>query len=210
MVSLDTFLSRLLPRAPACPEPYAIQALIDTCIEFADKSLVLRENLDQITLVPNLTQYELDLPTTSHQIARILNVTTEGRDLIPVLQEDIPRLNHGQVGKPSHYFTSRAENEFLLNIWPSPDERTRCIVHAAIKPTRDATQVDDELYNSWADTIICGALAKIYSTPNENFMDYNYSRTLRDKFLREVSMARNESYYGKVRGNQSVKMRTFV
>ena len=194
MVDIGQFLSRLLPQVPGCSEPLAYQSLVDSAIEFCEKSLILRQDLDAFFSVDGRRVYDLDPPTANHAIARVISVTADGRQLTGLFEEDYPSLG-ADTGRPLAFYTTRIDNEFVLNLYPVPDERLRVVVHAALKPTRGTTQVDDDLYNNWADAIMDGV---------------NYASAMASSAREKTARARIEAYHGRVRGGTSVKMRPFA
>ena len=209
MVDIGQFLSRLLPQVPGCSEPLAYQSLVDSAIEFCEKSLILRQDLDAFFSVDGRRVYDLDPPTANHGIARVISVTADGRQLTGLFEEDYPSLG-ADTGRPLAFYTTRIDNEFVLNLYPVPDERLRVVVHAALKPTRGTTQVDDDLYNNWADAIIDGAISRIARIPNQPFSDVNYASAMASSAREKTARARIEAYHGRVRGGTSVKMRPFA
>ena len=209
MIELGQFLSRLLPQVPGCSEPLAYQSLLDSAIEFCEKSLAIRQNLDAFFTVDNRRVYDLDPPTRNHVIARVISVTVYGKPLTGLFEEDVPNLSDSQ-GRPLLFYTTRIDNEFVLNLYPVPDERLPVIVHAALKPTRNATEVDDDLFNIWSEAVIDGAISRIARIPNQPFSDVNYASAMASSAREKISRARIEAYHGRVRGGTSVKLRPFV
>lgn len=210
MVNLNVFLSRLIPQAPACSEPFALQCLRDAAIDFCEKSLVMRQKLDTFYCYNGRAQYDLDVPSCDYQIARVLSVKVNGRLLNGVLQEDKDDLPADQAGTPLRFYTTRVDNALVLNLHPAPTERFPVVVEVALKPTRDTDRVDDELYNVWADAIIDGALSRICRVPNQPFSDVSFAAAMQASFADKTARAKIEGYHGRMRGNSTVKTRPFA
>lgn len=209
MINIDEFFPRLLPQVPGCSDPLARQSLLDAAIEFCEKSLVVRQDLDMFFSVAGRKNYDLDPPTNQHAIVRVLSVNYNGSRLHGIFQEDVPNLLTTQA-MPHAFYTTRVDNEFLLNLYPTPDERESIVVNTALKPTRNAVQVDDDLYNYWADAIVDGAISRIARIPNQPFSDVNYAAAMQASFADKTARARMEAYQGRVRGGTRVQMRPFV
>lgn len=209
MVDISQFLSRLLPQVPGCSEPLAYQSILDSAIEFCEKSLVIRQNLDAFFTVDGRSVYDLDPPTSSHAIARVISVQLDNKPLHGLFEEDVPNLGDSS-GEPTLFHTTRIDNEFVLNLYPIPDERQRVTVHVALKPTRSATQVDDDLFNNWSEVVVEGAIARIARIPNQPFSDVNYAFAMANSAKEKTCRARVEAYHGRVRGGTAVKMRPFA
>ncbi len=209
MVNIAEFYPRLLVQVPGCSEPLAQQSLLDAAIEFCDKSLIIRQNLDVFFTVDGRKVYDLDPPTSSHTIARVLSVECDGRVLNGLLQEDTAGLST-DPSRPLAFYTTRTDNELLLNLYPIPDDRYRATAHVALKPTRTAQQLDDDLFTIWADAIIDGAISRIARIPGQPFTDVNYAMAMANSAREKTAKARIEAYNGRIRGGTAVKMRPFV
>ena len=210
MVPIESFLSRLLPQVPACPEPYAVQALLDSAIEFCSKALVIRENSDVTVVAAGDPLVDIGPPTGDHMIVRLLSLTVNGSPIQAIQQEDVSNLNLNNVGQPTAWYTTRDFNILQVALYPTPDKPVEVVANYALAPTRTATSVDDDLLNYWSDAIIEGALARICQTPNQPFTDGRFAAGMRQSFLQKLYMAKSESYYGRLRGNLTVRMRPFA
>jgi hypothetical protein len=206
MISTERFLSRLMPHVPACPEPLAEQALLDTAISFCEHSNVIREDLDLFYTIPSIANYELDLPNSNYQVARVLNVTVDG-ELLHGIHEEQASGMQDMTAQPRSYYTRRLGSTFELYLYPTPDKRAIVIAHVALQPTRDATALADDLYNVWCEPLLDGALARITKVPGQAFTDFNASLMYQDRYANGVNRARIEGYYGRVRGASAVQQR---
>lgn len=205
MISVDLFLSRLLPHVPACPEPLAQQAILDTAISFCEHTDVLREDLDLFYSIAGVSNYELDVPR-NHQLTRILSVTVDGRKIDGLHEEQTSGLV-AMSATPSAFFTRRQNSNLELVLYPKPDTRYDIVVHASLQPLRNTTQLADDLFNYWCQPIIDGALARITKVPNEAFTDFNASLMYQNRYADGVNSARIEGYHGRIRGGSRVKQR---
>jgi hypothetical protein len=206
VISLDEFLPRVYLHVPACSDPLARQALVDSCIQFCEKSEVLRQDLDPLTVSANVSSYELTPPEESHTFARILSVVIDGTPLHGVFEHDVKNLRPSSEG-PKAFHTTRKDNEFRLHLYPTPDKATTATVHAVLRPTRAATEVDDELFERWVDAVVDGAIARITRLPDQPYSDINYSNMMMRSADEKTVRASNEAGYGRIRGNTAVKMR---
>lgn len=209
MVPISALYSRLLIQVPGCPEPTAEQALLDTAIEFCEKTLVLRQELDVIVTRDGLGQFDLDPPTDQHAIARVVSVTFDGRPLKGAFPDDTYALDTN-TGNPRIYYTRRTDNEFTLNLYPVPDSRKRVITTVALRPTRNATEIDDDLYNYHADALVHGAVSRLTVIPNQPFTDLAYASASLAMFRDDMARAKIDGYQGRTVGTSRVKMNPFV
>lgn len=208
MKALSEFFPRLLPYVPGCSEPLAAQAVLDAAIQFCDDSLVIREPLASFNTTVGEATYTLT-PPASQEISRILKVVVDDTELEGVLAEVVGELDDNNAF-PTSFFTSRTDSALRLLLGPKPDKVYPVIVTVALKPTRTAATVQDDLFDRWADPIVLGALARIMAVPGQPFTSLPLSRQRSIDAARMTHRARTEGMYGRVRGSMSVSTRPFA
>lgn len=166
MVELSAFVSRVAPNVMAAPTPVVEQAILDACIEFCEKSSILRQTLDQITVGAQSYEIDLDAPlmTKIVQVKRVWWGTTE---LDPVSEDtsNVYAFTQSITGQSIVLGTPRQFTEVsssIISLYPRPDVSGYLTVRAALKPSRTATKVDDVLLEDWAEAIATGALSRLY------------------------------------------------
>jgi hypothetical protein len=210
MKPLSVFYPKILPYLPGCSEPLVDQVLVSAAIEFSEKSLALRQNLDSFRTVIGIDQYDLDAPTTNHDIDRVMSVSVDGRELgaglFETIRNDLPTAN----AKPRGFYTDRTDNVLTLKLSPPPDGRYPVIVNVNLRPAMTATQLDDDLFNSWAEPIVAMALARAMQIPDQPFTNFARAQQLLDSAARQTNSARIDGNYGSVRGSMRVRSRPFA
>jgi hypothetical protein len=73
-----------------------------------------------------------------------------------------------------------------------------------------ATQLDDDLFNSWAEPIVAMALARAMQIPDQPFTNFARAQQLLDSAARQTNSARIDGNYGFVRGSMRVRSRPFA
>lgn len=210
MKALSAFFPRILPYLPGCPEPLAAQVLIDAAIEFCDSSLVLRQNLDTFNTVVGRVQYDLDAPSAQHDINRVMGVTLDGKELVAGMAEAIRGDMPTAPAKPRGFYTDRTDSVFTLMLSPPPDEVYSVLVNVALSPARTATQLDDDLFNTWINPIVSRAIAQAMQIPGQPFSNPAQAQILLNSVARQTVTSRIEGNYGFVRGSMRVRSRPFA
>lgn len=208
MKSVSAFFSRVIPHVVGCTDPLAHQAIVDSAISFCDDSMVLRERLDIQTTVVGQGAYELDAPA-QQQIARVLEVWVNGVRLSAVAAENV---NNDTIltGSPTHYYITRTGSEMLLNLYPAPAAAVTLSIEVATRPKRDATSLEDDLFNLWMDAIVAGALGRLMSTAGASFANPQLSLYYTSSASRMAGNARVEGSIGRVQSTQRVAPRAFI
>lgn len=208
MKPLSDFYSRLIPFVPGCPEPTVNQAIVDAAIAFCEDSLALREDLDVFPTVVGVGKYSLDAPM-DQTVARVLHVSYDGWP-VEIVPADRIGVLEPVTGNPSIAYTTREGAEYLINLYPAPDKVANVRVSVATRPTRTATQLDDELFDHWAEGVLSGAMSRIMAVPNQPFSDPQSASMYMARAIHASNKARVESSYGRVRGQIKVTQRPFA
>lgn len=201
---------------PGAPVPLMEQALRDACIRICE-----RTNLIQVVESQTAAAgvQEFNGPGGTQQIlARILRVSFGIQVLMPISVDSVRhgaalgaadrRLPVPQIGTPSSYYAaSPGTDSFYLH--PVPDKAGVLVIRAALRPTADATSVEDVLYDRWHSTVATGALAQLMAMPNQGFTNDKKAADAEAQFHAALSRASSEGRRGHLRGSGAVQLRLF-
>lgn len=210
MKALSDFYPRIMPFLPGCSEPLIDQVLLDAAIEFCENAPVLRQTLDSFNTRVGAIEYDLDPPSNQYIIARVMSVNVNGDELAPVMTETVRSDLPTAVAKPTAFYTDRVDSTLVLRLAPPPDAVYPVKVIAALRPARDATTLDNDLYNLWADPICESAIARAMMIPDQPFTNPAQAAALALSAAKKITASRVESNYGMVRGSMRVSPRPFV
>lgn len=206
---LSDFYPRILPYVVGCPDPVAEQALRDTAISFCDSTMVIHEQLTAFNTMVSTAEYTLSAPSADETVSRVLEVSVDGRAIRPIPSTDAFGLL-SQSGAPVYFYTTRVGSQLKLVLYPTPDKAYTIAVDAALRPTRTATQVQDDLYNQWIDTLAAGAVSRIASMPGQSFTDMQLAAFKQSEFYTGVTRARIDGRTGRLKGSARVTLRPFA
>lgn len=209
MVNLTSFLPRLLPYVPGCSEPLALQALLDSAIDFCNTASAVSVTLDPITVVDGIATYELETPTGTG-VTTVQKVWYDNTILTAIPYESATARGNPD-GTPRYYYGEYVDEVYCITLLPTP-EKTKAnglIVRAALTPTRSATQVHELLFDRYLEGVIAGAISIICAVPDQPFTDLKMAQANAVKARAEAAKARGEIMHGNVQSSMSVKMRAF-
>ena len=109
-ISFETLLPEILPMVPGCPDTLIENNIRSAVIELCERAGVYQAELDPVTTVSNIYEYDLEAPTGT-SVRKVLWVTHLGKDL-----NQLPRpcLNSGcQSGAKSLESLSTLSNTTL-------------------------------------------------------------------------------------------------
>jgi hypothetical protein len=209
VIPLSAFFPRLLPSVIGCPEPLAQQALLDSAIEFCERSLAVTTTLDAVTLAAGEASFEVETQRNT-TIAQVLNLWFDGRQIDPSPYSEATEIASTN-GEPRYFYGQDIDEIFNITLMPAPDRTVQggVIVRAALKPTRTATTVHNILFERHAQAIVDGALAILMAIPDQSFSNDQKAMVMGSSARAKANAARTDALYGRVQSSMSVKMRAF-
>lgn len=176
MQQLDAFLSRLLPLVPSCPDPLARQALLDAAIEFCEETQIVQVTSEPQAVTEGLGVYDLDIGSQERVVATTkVWYGTASLSPAPLIHVNaILAYVDSAGGTAAPRGTPQVFYEFApgsIGIYPVPKDMQANMLSARVttKPKRTATQLNDILFDDWAETIVAGAKARIVAIPGQFF-----------------------------------------
>lgn len=154
------FYDMVLPDLPGVLNANVDIALRQSAIEFFTRTGAWRVWLDAQTTVLGQDVYDYDLPSGA-QVDRLLRAKL-GAEYLPVLRPD--QANDSATGVLD---MERVQFRLL----PTPPEALEVATEVSLKPTQDATGLNDEHYSQYQGAIVHGALAKLMLSPKKPYTD---------------------------------------
>lgn len=178
MVPIERFHPYVMPYAEGASEPLIEQYLVDRAIDFCSETLIVQRNLDPLTMIPGIVEYELDLP--QQQQIHMLMRCFHGQGEIEIVHPEMIAAHSAHYGNwfyagakipegtPSAIF-QKDEKTLLVNRAPHDLEPIILTLSAALKPARAASQLDDILFNDYAEVLALGVASKLLLLPGKAF-----------------------------------------
>lgn len=185
------FLPLLAPHLPGCPDPSLKLYLASTASDFFARTYLWREQIDALYIAPNVVDYDLSADTglVEDVISVVYNETALERTDLRLIGAE--RLS--ETGEPREYWV-QADN--TIRVFPTPTERTSLKVFAVLKPNRAGTGVEDWIYETFADTIVSGAIAQLAMIPGKEWSDVSLAGMHKGLYERAVTNARIRDFRG--------------
>lgn len=187
----DAFFPLINPHLSGCPDATLRQYLASTAADFFARTHLWREQIDALYVAPSVIDYDLSADTglVENVISVVYGETAlERTDLRLVGAEKL-----SQTGEPREYWV-QADN--TIRIFPTPEERTTLKVFAVLKPNRNGTGVEDWIYETFADTLVSGAIAQLAMIPNKEWTDLAQAGMHKGLFERAIVNARIRDFRG--------------
>jgi len=208
MAAYESLLSEIIPMVPSCTDTLIEQNIRAAVIELCEKSKVYQAELDPITTVKNLYEYDLEAPsgTTVHEI---IWVTYNGVDLeastTALIEQRKPKWRlEGYQGTPE-YFVKQSPSLFHLVPVPSATEVDSILLRVVLKPTYKSSSCDDDVMNDYRDTIVNGALYRLLRIPGREWTDYPGAQVYGSLFLEGLAVAEGRALQKETRVARKVR-----
>lgn len=209
--ALSSFLPYIVPYAPGVPRTVAQAKLLDAAIEFCERTLYMRQTLAAVDLVLDVDSYTL-APPADHDVVMATSLIVNGNPIGPAAEERLDSIDAywrtGISGTPSAWYQP-TPTTIKFNRIPDATVTGGLLVEIAVKPTRDATTVDDELYTDWVERLAAGALWRLLSMRGVEWADENLSHNLYGpKWNAVITEGKARAAMGKTRAPTYAKLRT--
>lgn len=196
MATFESLLPDVLPSVHGCSDPVAISAIRSAAIDFCVKSEVYQQELDPVTTVAKIFEYDLEPPRNT-VVHRILWAIHDGEKLEPLstglLERRLPDWrDKANAGIPK-YFVQQSQTLFYLAPMPATTKVESVIIRAVLKPTVSSTVLDDEVINNHKDAIVNGALFRLLRTPSKDWTDYGAAQMYGALYAEGVREAEQEA-----------------
>lgn len=216
MKALDLFLPRLMPWVSSCPEPLAKQALVDAAIEFCEETHLVKVTSGPQNSVAGTCNYALTMPADQN-CASVQKAWYGTAPLDPAPEAEIENILayvNGVGSTPRAQGTPRWFYEIAPNtigLYPVPQASEPLMISArvATKPTRNATSLDDALFDDWIEAVCFGARQRLHAMPDQMFSSDTKASQAEARFRFFIHRAKAVSIRGRVSGSLSIRLNRF-
>jgi hypothetical protein len=152
---------------PGCPDTLIENNIRSAAIEFCEKTGVYQAELDPVTTVANIYEYDLEPPsgTVVHKVMWVDN-----------------------AGTPQ-YFVKNSQSLFWLVPVPQATSPSSTVLRVQLKPTHTSTACDDDVMTDYREAIINGALTRLLRMPSREWTDYNGASVFNSLFAQGIQDA---------------------
>jgi hypothetical protein len=208
MAAFDSLVKDILPYVPNCPDSLIESTLRSACIEFAERSKAYTFDLDAITSIPGVFEYEFDQPSGT-DVHQILWMTYDGNDLDPISPRSL-ELNYSdwrnKTSVPQVYLQKTPDAFWVIPI-PGSAVANGIQLSVALKPSRTTSNIDTTFSNSYRDGIIYGTLYRLLRIPAKDWTDPQAAADYLNLFSQEIVQAELKARGGDLGVKRTVKYR---
>jgi len=194
MTAYAELLPDILPHVASCPVPTITRALQIVGQDFFQRSEAHRYNITPTTLNVGVENVSVTIPAGT-RIVCPLTMYCDGERLATT-NEDILAMDYGDwrslSAAPRFVMTNDTVANGLVVALP-PNQTYTLTGRIALKPTRAATEIDDEMFELYGDALLDGVLQRLLMMKNTEWYDPNLASYYQNEFERAIDEAHGVS-----------------
>ncbi len=207
-IAWSTFLPDILVEVPGVSEPLAERHAREAAIKFCRRSKAYVYTLDPIPVIANQPEYDFGAPSKT-VIVEPLELWLAGEKLIPATSAELSATYKdwkSQSGVPKYYLAETHDVNLrllTLALTPNTSDATGVTGRVALAPTRDATGIEEIIYEDYGREIAYGALATLLLMANKPWSKPD----LGDDYRKRFGAACGSAAFRAARGNSGAGLR---
>lgn len=205
-MNLDDLIPLVIMEAPAVPDPVASYQLVLAARELCTMSLAWQADVTVKPTGKATYSFEPDDGELVEPISGVYAVSDGGTT--SVIRPSVPaRLNlenpswATQVGSPLWYLMP---DQTTIQFVPNPTQGT-AVIRVALQPTMTGKSIDDRVGNFLRETIVHGALLRLFRMPKREWTDVGIAAYYDNCFERGVANAQTRGVDGFAKVNRTVR-----
>jgi hypothetical protein len=207
LASFESLVRDVLPYVPGCSESLIETNLRSATIELCEKSKAYTYDLDPVTTVSGVYEYEFDQPVGT-DVHQVLWATYDGHDLDPISPRSL-ELNYpdwrDRGGTPTVYLQKTPDTFWLV---PVPNSNSQLLLNVALRPTRTTNSIDTDFSDTYRDAIVYGTIYRLLRIPAKQWTDPMAAADYFNLFQEQVRLAELKGRGGDTGVKRTVKYKS--
>lgn len=191
---LDDLAADVLLAAPNCPRFAVVRALRDAAIELCVKTDIWTSEVEDLIVVPGVSEYDLTAPTgavVNHVMDVLRTVGTVRYRLAKVTQQRI--LGVAGTGIPSAY--AQTDSDTLL-LAPAPETAETLKVLFSLRPSKTTENIPDAVAKENTEALVYGAAYRLLQQPGTSWYNPGLSAEFYRKWKSCLGMVMRKVKFG--------------
>lgn len=220
-VRLEVFLPEIRMLAPGCPDEIIASYVRQAAIELADKTLCLKREAT-LALQGGVREYLLEPDDCVRVVSIDWVCDARGTRHFPKPHQPCvvpcaagacwPTCQGAEFNPFEGYqwVTFKQPNSFILSFEPKVDMGVGMLVRMSVAPKRDACDIDELLYEKYAQDIHAGAAAFLLMMQNQPWYQPQMASILQKRWLTAQSKIAGDALVQESRGPFQMKAQRIV
>tara|TARA_B100000214_G_scaffold164024_1_gene117588 strand:+ start:981 stop:1667 length:687 start_codon:yes stop_codon:yes gene_type:complete len=175
MATYESLLPDIIPMVQNCPDSLIESNIRSAVIELCEKAGVYQAELDPITTVSGIYEYDLEPPTDT-AVHKIMWVLYNGDALEPIsttlLEERKPKWREASYHSTPEYYVKQSRSLFYLVPVPNETTANSTRLRVQLKPLHTSTSCNDDIMDDYREAIVNGTLFRLLRMPSRDWTDF--------------------------------------
>jgi len=194
--SYEELFPDVIPVVPDCPDSLIERHIRSAVIEFCERTGIYQVELDPLTTVSNIYEYDLETPsgTVVHKVmSAVHNGLTLEAISTDLLEQRKPKWREASNSGTPEYFIKQGQSLVWLVPVPGTTVVSSTLIRAQLKPTAKSNGCDSEIMSEYRDTLINGALLRLLRMPGQTWTDYQGAQVYASLFSEGIQTAERKA-----------------
>lgn len=188
----EAFYPFILSEVPGCPDPVINFALVRAVRDFCKATKAWTVWADPLKANGRVQRFEFDLPMKT-ELLGVKRATVGGTDVSVLSSAHLPAdWASADTTYPEDALIQISASEYML--YPKPTAGTAVLLEMVLRPTLDATGVDDGLLAEHGELISKRALYLLMSSQNKPYTNVGGAVLARTEYDAGISFAANSDF----------------
>lgn len=225
MMTKRTFASlatRINPSVPGCSLPLIVQHARIAAIQSCERTLAWRYEQPVFSLTPGQYVYDYNKPADTEVHAVLHVALNENEALIPITLDKATELYPGWVrasttsqdiadnGGQPRFITQVHPSQYNVLPPPNADKTYTLRMIYALKPSRDASEMDEGAMNQLEEAIVSKTLQELLVLPGAAWADRELAAYHAKQFIARISEYRAQANLGRMRASLTARAPRFA
>lgn len=209
-MQLDDFFPYVLAEVPACPDITVRLALVQTAIDFCQKTLAWNTFNDPIRLLSGFRDYDLDAISQA-RVLMVESLFLGAREVYARTTQELQSvMPDWQTAEGSPLYYNSPDSRDVVRVYPKPNTTGDTLLAKVVYvPLSSATTLPDFLGNDHMDTIASGTKARLMMMPEPLWTNPAMSAYYQGAYSLARENERITQIHERTRGNLTVTPRRF-
>ena len=192
-VPVKTFAPRIKPLVSDCPDFAIRRAVVDTVIQMCKETAPLTTEVFFKTIAGEPV-YSIPMPDgLDAELVRY--AYCEGWDMRPMTLDQLSRYYYpidyrDQRGQPQFYVFQKRN---LLTLSPTPEKTYHIKLVVSVTLARDAENIPNIFFDDYVDTVVDGALSRIYKQAGQSWSNFQLAAEYERRFIEGLAQVREDT-----------------
>jgi hypothetical protein len=196
-INISEFKNLVAPDVLPCPDPIVNRETLTCILDFCKKTNILQRDfqidIEDDEIDPDMqNSLEFDISEFANDLrpVSLLELMVDANGYVPVARNirNTSTYFDGVNDERVKYFW--IPNNHSIRIFDMSASNRTVWMNISVKPLRNATTVDEELFEDWSEAIVAGTKSQVMAQPGKDWTDLTMSEFYRRVYRKYISQAK--------------------